>query len=101
MPIYEYRCSKCGVEFEEWQKISDSPLDTCKFCGGSAKRLISQSTFVLKGTGWYVTDYGRGNSAPARKSSETSDNKDTSSTTSNKKESSSSGTGSTSESKSS
>ena len=101
MPIYEYRCSKCGVEFEEWQRISDSPLNTCKHCGGEAKRLISQSTFVLKGTGWYVTDYGRGNSAPARKSSESSDTKEKSTATSSTKDSSSSGTGSSSDSKSS
>jgi len=59
MPIYEYRCQKCGKEFEEWQKFSDPPVDACPDCGGSASRLISHSTFVLKGTGWYVTDYGR------------------------------------------
>ncbi len=59
MPVYEYRCRKCGAEFEEWQRITDSPVDKCKSCGGKASRLISQSSFVLKGTGWYVTDYGR------------------------------------------
>jgi len=59
MPIYEYRCEKCGKEFEEWQKFSDPPVDKCQDCGGQAHRLISQSTFVLKGTGWYVTDYAR------------------------------------------
>lgn len=59
MPIYEYRCDKCGREFEEWQKFSDQPVDQCTSCGGSTHRLISQSTFILKGTGWYVTDYAR------------------------------------------
>jgi putative FmdB family regulatory protein len=59
MPIYEYRCDKCGREFEEWQKFSDQPVDHCSHCGGHTHRLISQSTFILKGTGWYVTDYGR------------------------------------------
>ncbi len=59
MPIYEYRCSKCGKEFEEWQKFSDPPVEACPDCGGKASRLISHSSFVLKGTGWYVTDYGR------------------------------------------
>jgi putative FmdB family regulatory protein len=59
MPIYEYCCDKCGNEFEEWQKFSDPVVDKCPDCGGSARRLISQSTFVLKGTGWYVTDYGK------------------------------------------
>ena len=59
MPIYEYRCAKCGNEFEEWQKITDPATQPCKICGGEASRLISASTFVLKGTGWYVTDYAR------------------------------------------
>jgi putative FmdB family regulatory protein len=59
MPIYEYCCQNCGKEFEEWQRLSDPPVDKCRECGGKAKRLISNSTFVLKGTGWYVTDYGR------------------------------------------
>lgn len=58
MPIYEYLCENCGREFEEWQKFSDPPVEECT-CGGRARRLISQSSFVLKGTGWYVTDYGR------------------------------------------
>jgi putative FmdB family regulatory protein len=59
MPIYEYRCAKCGNEFEEWQKITDPPSQPCEVCGGEASRLISASTFILKGTGWYVTDYAR------------------------------------------
>jgi putative FmdB family regulatory protein len=59
MPIYEYRCDLCGKEFEEWQKFSDPVVDKCPTCGGKSRRLISQCTFVLKGTGWYVTDYGR------------------------------------------
>lgn len=59
MPIYEYRCRKCGHEFEEWQKITDPPVEKCSACGGRASRLISQSSFILKGTGWYVTDYAR------------------------------------------
>ncbi|HIC85584.1 MAG TPA: zinc ribbon domain-containing protein [Desulfobacterales bacterium] len=57
MPIYEYECSDCGVISEAWQKITDSPLERCEHCGGRLKRLISQNTFHLKGTGWYVTDY--------------------------------------------
>ncbi|MCA1960016.1 MAG: zinc ribbon domain-containing protein [Desulfomonile sp.] len=63
MPVYEYRCSNCGCEFEEWQRITDAPVDTCKSCGGKVSRLISRSSFILKGTGWYVTDYGRGGSS--------------------------------------
>ena len=58
MPVYEYECTKCGQMKEAFQKISDSPLTTCSNCEGSLKKLISQSTFHLKGSGWYVTDYG-------------------------------------------
>lgn len=58
MPIYEYRCEKCG-EFEVTQKITDQPLDACPTCGQSVKKLISNSTFKLMGTGWYLTDYAR------------------------------------------
>ena len=64
MPIYEYRCKKCGKDFEVFQKISDPAANTCKFCKGPAHRLISLSAFHLKGTGWYVTDYG-GKKTPA------------------------------------
>ncbi|HDI78945.1 MAG TPA: zinc ribbon domain-containing protein [Desulfobacteraceae bacterium] len=59
MPIYEYECTSCGEIVEEWQKFSDPPLERCKRCGGKMRKLISQSTFHLKGTGWYVTDYAR------------------------------------------
>ena len=58
MPVYEYQCKKCGQIEEAFQKISDSPLDTCSHCKGHLKKLISQSSFHLKGSGWYVTDYG-------------------------------------------
>ena len=67
MPIYEYLCESCGKEFEEWQKFSDPVVDVCPDCGGHSRRLISQSTFHLKGTGWYVTDYGKGSSATGKK----------------------------------
>ncbi len=66
MPIYEYRCEICGNEFEKCQKFSDPVVDKCSTCGGKAQRLISQSTFVLKGTGWYVTDYGRKDSSSSK-----------------------------------
>ena len=65
MPIYEYQCEKCGKEFEKWQKFSDPVVDKCPTCGGKPWRLISQSTFVLKGTGWYVTDYRRKDNSPS------------------------------------
>jgi putative FmdB family regulatory protein len=57
MPIYEYQCSNCGRRTEVFQKFSDPPPETCELCNGRVKKLISQSSFHLKGTGWYVTDY--------------------------------------------
>ncbi len=59
MAIYEYECQNCGSYFEVWQKITDDPLTTCEKCGGKLQKLVSQSSFILKGTGWYVTDYAR------------------------------------------
>jgi putative FmdB family regulatory protein len=57
MPIYEYECSKCGRIDEVLQKFSDKPLSRCKHCTGKLQKLISHSSFHLKGTGWYITDY--------------------------------------------
>lgn len=57
MPIYEYQCEKCGSVEEALQKFSDRPLTKCSHCSGKLHKLISQSAFHLKGTGWYVTDY--------------------------------------------
>jgi len=57
MPIYEYQCEKCGKRFEIFQKINAEPLTHCKVCNGSLHKLISQCSFHLKGSGWYVTDY--------------------------------------------
>lgn len=59
MPIYEYRCRDCGREFEMFRGIRDSGNPSCKFCEGSVRKLISLSSFHLKGSGWYVTDYGK------------------------------------------
>jgi putative FmdB family regulatory protein len=64
MPIYEYRCDRCDRTFETMQKFSDEPLHVHEGCGGAVERLISASAFQFKGTGWYVTDYGRKNAAP-------------------------------------
>lgn len=59
MPIYEYRCTACGNQFEEWVKHFDSPEhEPCPKCGGDAARIVSNTSFVLKGGGWYVTEYG-------------------------------------------
>ncbi|MYC80636.1 MAG: zinc ribbon domain-containing protein [Acidobacteria bacterium] len=59
MPIYEYGCDACGKVIEVMQKISDEPLKTCPDCSGQLTKLISRTSFQLKGTGWYVTDYAR------------------------------------------
>ncbi len=57
MPIYEYQCEKCGNVFEEWQSGFEEQELPCPECQGNSKRLISNTSFVLKGSGWYVTDY--------------------------------------------
>jgi putative FmdB family regulatory protein len=59
MPIYEYICKSCSSEFELIQKFSDPPVKKCPSCGGKAARKISLSSFQLKGSGWYLTDYAR------------------------------------------
>ena len=75
MPVYEYQCTKCGQIEEAFQKIFDSPLETCPHCKGHLKKLISQSTFHLKGSGWYVTDYGGAKTSTETKSETNSDTK--------------------------
>ena len=57
MPIYEYKCTKCGKEFEVLQRSFDVDEAPCEDCGAPGKRFMSNTSFVLKGTGWYVTDY--------------------------------------------
>jgi putative FmdB family regulatory protein len=57
MPIYEYECEKCGAIEEALQKFSDPPRTSCTKCSGKLHKLVSQSSFHLKGSGWYVTDY--------------------------------------------
>ena len=59
MPIYEYRCDDCDVVFEALQRLSDEPLDACRHCGGSARKIISSPAIHFLGSGWYVTDYAR------------------------------------------
>src|SRR5262245_28160762 len=65
MPVYEYRCEQCG-DFEEMQRITDPPLTRCPKCKRKVRRLISNTSFQLKGSGWYVTDYGRGGNGGKR-----------------------------------
>ena len=77
MPLYEYRCHRCESTFEVIQKFSDSPLTVHEGCGGEVERLLSPPALQFKGSGWYVTDYGRnGNSGPSNGSgSDKSENK--------------------------
>jgi len=73
MPIYEYECTKCGRIEEMLQKFSDKPLTKCRQCSGKLHKLVSHSSFHLKGTGWYVTDYAnksQGSSASTKKKKE-------------------------------
>ena len=66
MPIYEYHCGKCG-DFEIMQKMSDKPLTTCPTCRRKVTKLISSTSFQLKGSGWYATDFkGGGKPAPTK-----------------------------------
>jgi putative FmdB family regulatory protein len=66
MPIYEYQCEHCGV-FEEMQRITDPPLGRCPTCKRKVRRLISNTSFQLKGSGWYATDYARSGSGNGAK----------------------------------
>ncbi len=91
MPIYEYECEKCGKVEEAFQKFSDKPLKTCRRCSGKLNKLVSQSSFHLKGTGWYVTDYAnKSNSSshkPKKKAEESSSGKKNKSSPAGKKNS--------------
>ena len=59
MPIYEYQCPKCQHRFEEWVKVSEAHgQEPCPKCGEPSPRIMSHTSFVLKGGGWYVSDYG-------------------------------------------
>jgi putative FmdB family regulatory protein len=60
MPIYEYECEACGERFERHQRMTDPPIEDCPACRErEVRKLISASSFQLKGSGWYVTDYSR------------------------------------------
>ena len=58
MPIYEYKCRKCGQVTELLEGAHDDPLRKCPSCAGTVERMMSAGAFILKGTGWYATDYG-------------------------------------------
>ena len=83
MPIYEYECTKCGHQTEAWQKFTEPPLEECEMCHGKLRKIISQSSFHLKGTGWYVTDYASKSSGSSAK--ESKPEKDTSASSASSK----------------
>ena len=60
MPLYEYECNACAHRFEVIQKYSDAPIEVCPKCGGSVNKLFSSPAIQFKGSGFYLTDYGRG-----------------------------------------
>lgn len=66
MPLYDYKCHRCGKTFEVRQRFSDETLKVHDECGGELERLISAPALQFKGTGWYVTDYGKGGNSAAK-----------------------------------
>lgn len=61
MPLYEYECFLCGHRFERIRRVADASAMTCPECGGKVRRLLGVPALQFKGSGWYVTDYGKGN----------------------------------------
>jgi putative FmdB family regulatory protein len=88
VPTYEYECAACRRVFEIRQRISEPPLTTCDVCGGAVHRLLSAAPFILKGEGWYVTDYPSESRKKAREAEKSSSaSADTSAKTETKSES--------------
>ncbi len=73
MPIYEYECPTCEKVFEVQQRMSDDPLSSCPDCGGKVKKLVSMSSFHLKGGGWYSDGYSSKNKDESKKPSSSPD----------------------------
>lgn len=73
MPLYEYECFVCHHRFERIQRASAAPISSCPECGGAVRRLLGVPALQFKGSGWYVTDYGK--SGNGRTTSEKSDTK--------------------------
>ncbi len=75
MPVYEYECPTCEKVFEVQQRMSDAPLTACPDCSGKVKKIVSMSSFHLKGGGWYSDGYGSKAPADSEKTENTSDKK--------------------------
>jgi putative FmdB family regulatory protein len=100
MPTYEYECPRCPRVFEVKQRITEPALETCERCGGPIHRLLSAAPFILKGEGWYVTDYPSESRKKAKEStSSESASKESTPKESASKESASKGDGGSAESK--
>jgi len=67
MPLYEYRCTSCGERTEVLQHLDEPPMTVCPRCGGPVQKMLSAPALQFKGSGWYVTDYGRGGAADRSK----------------------------------
>jgi putative FmdB family regulatory protein len=93
MPLYEYRCDSCGKTFEVMQRFSDEPLQSHADCGGAVHRLISAPALQFKGSGWYITDYAKGNAKNAADKTEKKDSGESKTESKSKTDSSSSSTG--------
>ena len=86
MPIYEYECGKCGHQFEREQRMADPPIKTCPECKSrKVSKLISRSSFVLKGGGWYADGYSDSSDSKASADSESTPSDEGSSTKSDDK----------------
>ena len=81
MPTYEYQCDACHRVFEVRQRITEEPLTTCEACSGTVRRLLSPAPFILKGGGWYVTDYPSESRKKAMQSEKSSSSPEASSST--------------------
>lgn len=82
MPLYEYECRKCGERFEIIQKFSDDPVTAhAEYrespCNGPVRKLLAAPAIQFKGTGWYVTDYGKGGKKPAKETGDSAPQKET------------------------
>ncbi|HDS05847.1 MAG TPA: zinc ribbon domain-containing protein, partial [Deltaproteobacteria bacterium] len=79
--IYEYKCQKCGKQYESLQGINDPGVKSCKFCRGKVQKLVSMTSFTLKGTGWYATDYAGKKPQAAKKQDKETASTDSSTST--------------------
>lgn len=89
MPLYEYECAN-GHRFEVIQKFSDPPLEKCQTCGAAVRKLLASPAIQFKGTGWYITDYAKKDSAAAGKAGGSKETKETTSSETKSETSSSS-----------